>query len=264
MIFLRNFSFRSTFHDIVSFPWRIFASDFAEQTSTSEKIKVSTTIRESLSNILLTFIDFRSPILDSKRYNRTRDDETIERVPESCIEEFNLYVSTWKGWQGEFPSKTNQIRWDDVERENTIQSSVTCTHTPSVSSSNSFDDSSMENQSNFSSTTPPIPIAESFSYSITKLARNNLMLLYVNHSKESSYLCPKLIIKRKPVEFTAEEWCTRLKTTPYRERPHKCFYVHDGETRSLFPKCSFASFIFASPLILLILLMCDGIFYRTF
>ncbi len=67
------------------------------------------------------------------------------------------------------------------------------------------------------------------------------MLLYVNHSKEASLLCPKLIIKRKPVEFTAEEWCTRLKTTPYRERPQKCFFVHDGEKKPLFTKCSNAS-----------------------
>jgi hypothetical protein len=64
------------------------------------------------------------------------------------------------------------------------------------------------------------------------------MLLYVNHSKEASLLCPKLIIKRKPVEFTAEEWCTRLRTTPYRERPHKCFFVHEGEKKPLFSKCS--------------------------
>lgn len=78
----------------------------------------------------------------------------------------------------------------------------------------------------------------SFSYSVSKIPKSNLMMIYVNHSKEKSYLCPKLIIKRKPVEFTAEEWCTRLRTTPYRERPHKCFFVHDGENRTLFPKCS--------------------------
>jgi hypothetical protein len=66
------------------------------------------------------------------------------------------------------------------------------------------------------------------------------MMIYVNHSRDtsSSLLCSKLIIKRKPVEFTREEWCTRLKTTPYRERPHKCFFVHDGENKTLFPTCS--------------------------
>ncbi len=63
------------------------------------------------------------------------------------------------------------------------------------------------------------------------------MLLYVNHSTEASLLCPKLIIKRKPVEFSDEERCTRLKTTPYRERPHKCFFVHEGEKKPLFSKC---------------------------
>jgi hypothetical protein len=67
------------------------------------------------------------------------------------------------------------------------------------------------------------------------------MMIYVNHSKETSELCAKLVIKRKPVEFTPEEWCTRLKTTPYRERPHKCFFVHDGENKTLFPKCSQAN-----------------------
>ncbi len=64
------------------------------------------------------------------------------------------------------------------------------------------------------------------------------MMIYVNHSKETSHLCAKLIIKRKPVEFTEDEICTRLKTTPYRERPHKCFFVHDAENKTLFSKCS--------------------------
>lgn len=67
------------------------------------------------------------------------------------------------------------------------------------------------------------------------------MMIYVNHTKESAQLCAKLIIKRKPVQFTPEEWCTRLKTTPYRERPQKCFFVHDEEKRSLFEKCENAS-----------------------
>jgi hypothetical protein len=77
-----------------------------------------------------------------------------------------------------------------------------------------------------------------FSYSISKIPKSNLMMIYVNHSKETSQLCAKLIIKRKPVEFTRDEWCTRLKTTSYRERPHKCFFVHEGENRTLFSKCS--------------------------
>jgi len=64
------------------------------------------------------------------------------------------------------------------------------------------------------------------------------MMIYANHSKETAELCAKLIIKRHPVEFTPEELCTRLKTTPYRERPHKCFFVHDGENKTLFSKCS--------------------------
>jgi hypothetical protein len=67
------------------------------------------------------------------------------------------------------------------------------------------------------------------------------MMIYVNHSKETAQLCAKLMIKRKPVEFTPEDWCTRLKTTPYRERPHKCFFVHDAENRTLFSKCSNAN-----------------------
>jgi hypothetical protein len=64
------------------------------------------------------------------------------------------------------------------------------------------------------------------------------MMIYVSHSKETSQLCAKLLIKRKPVEFTKDERCTRLKTTPFRERPHKCFFVHEGENRTLFKKCS--------------------------
>lgn len=64
------------------------------------------------------------------------------------------------------------------------------------------------------------------------------MMIYVSHSKETSQLCAKLKIKRKPVQFSDEETCTRLKTTPYRERPHKCFFVHDGENQTLFSKCS--------------------------
>lgn len=67
------------------------------------------------------------------------------------------------------------------------------------------------------------------------------MLIYANHSREASLLCQKLVIKRKPVEFTADEWCTRLKTTPYRERPHKCFFVHEEEKKPLFSKCSNAN-----------------------
>jgi hypothetical protein len=98
-----------------------------------------------------------------------------------------------------------------------------------------------DNETNSSTTTPPILIAESFTYSISKIPKSNLMLLYVNHSTEVSLLCPKLLIKHKPVEFTPDEWCTRLKTTPYRERPHKCFFVHDGEKKPLFTKCSNAT-----------------------
>ena len=83
------------------------------------------------------------------------------------------------------------------------------------------------------------------SYSISKIPKSNLMMIYVNHSRETSQLCAKLLIKRKPVEFTPGEWCTRLKTTPYRERPHKCFFVHDGESKALFPDCENACRIFA-------------------
>jgi hypothetical protein len=104
-------------------------------------------------------------------------------------------------------------------------------------STENFEDVS-NNETNSSTTIPPILIPEAFSYSISKIPKSNLMLLYVNHSKEASLLCPKLIIKRQPVEFTPEEWCTRLKTTPYRERPHKCFFVHEGEKKPLFTKCS--------------------------
>ena len=199
--------------------------------------KLETHIRESLSNILPSHIDFRRPILHHNVLNATKDDETIERVPESCIEEFNLYVSTWKGWQGALPSKDNRITWEQIEQENTVQASVSCTHLIKDTTQN-FDDLDDDNQTNSSTTNPPILVAESFSYSISKIPKSNLMLLYANHSKEISLLCPQLLIKRKPVEFTNDELCTRLKTTPFRERPHKCFFVHDGEKNPLFTKCS--------------------------
>ena len=225
--------FRSVVRDVIFFPQWIYAaksSNTINQTSIITEAKPKTHIRESLSNILLTHIDFRRPILHHKISNLTKDEETIERTPETCIEEFNLYVSTWKGWQGVFPAKDNRITWEEVERENTIQGTVSCAYADNL-------EDFYDNETNNSDTTSATPIAESFSYSISKIPKSNLMLLYVNHSQEASLLCPKLTIKRKPVEFTTEEWCTRLRTTPFRERPHKCFFVHDGEKRPLFVKC---------------------------
>lgn len=211
------------------------SSPMTNQTSsTTDATKVQMHNRESLSNILLTYIDFRRPILHHKISNVTKEEETIERVPETCIEEFNLYVSTWKGWQGAFPGKDNRITWDEVERENTVQGTVTCTEF----ASDSIDEFDENNETNSSI---PIFTSQPFTYSLSKIPQSNLMLLYVNHSREDSLQCSKLTIKRKPVEFTKEEWCTRLRTTPYRERPHKCFFVHDGEKRPLFVKCSTAN-----------------------
>ncbi|CAF3971477.1 unnamed protein product [Adineta steineri] len=211
---------------------------FPQWTYAGKKVTVpnKTTVPESLSNILLTHIDFRRPILDNKRLNKRKEDETIGKIPASCIEEFNLYVSTWKGWHGSLPSKDNKITWEQVEQNNTIRGIVSCTQYGKEITEYSYD-----NETNSSTTVPTIIFAESFSYSISKIPKSNLMLLYVNHSKEAPILCPKLIIKRKPVEFSKEEWCTRLKTTPYRERPHKCFFVHEEEKTPLFTKCSYAN-----------------------
>ena len=253
-ILISRFSFsRSLTRDILFFPsWSNAAkkSNLLNQTSTFNESKLPNYIRESLSNILLTHVDFRRPMLHHKNSNISKDDETIERKPESCIEEFNLYVSTWKGWQGALPSKENRITWEQVERENTIQGTVSCTHL--VKDSNEM---FYENETNSSQTIPPpIFVAEPFSYSISKIPKSNLMLLYVNHSQEASLVCPKLLIKRKPVEFTRDELCTRLKTTPFRERPHKCFFVHDDEKKPLFTKCS-ASHPFSLQTILLIFIL---------
>ncbi len=245
--------FRSLVHDIMLVPqWSYAAkkSDSLNQNATVNEPKAKTYIRESLSNILSSHIDFRRPILDHKILNSTKDDDMIERVPESCIEEFNLYVSTWKGWQGALPSKDNRITWEQVEQENTIQGTVSCTHDVAKHGAKPSEDF-YDNETNSSTTMPPISIAESFSYSISKIPKSNLMLLYVNHSQEISLLCPKLTIRRKPVEFTAEEWCTRLRTTPYRERPHKCFFVHDGEKKPLFTKCSNANQLTSQSLLLI-------------
>lgn len=236
------FVFRSLVGDVMLFPsWTSAAKKSVSTTnanSTTNEPKVQMYTRESLSNILSTHIDFRRPILHHKTSNGTKEDETIERTPETCIEEFNLYVSTWKGWLGAFPAQDNRITWEEVERENTIQGTVTCTRTTrdSTDTFNEFDDDNNETNSSL-----PIYTSQPFVYSLSKIPKSNLMLLYVNHSVEDSFQCSKLTIKRKPVEFSKEEWCTRLRTTPYRERPHKCFFVHDGEKRPLFVKCSDAN-----------------------
>jgi hypothetical protein len=133
----------------------------SEQNSTLDKSEPPTHIRESLSNILLTYIDFRRPILDSKHFNTTKDDETINKVPEACIEEFYLYVSTWKGWQGELPTGSNSIKWEEVEENNTIHGAVSCTH--SIEPSIDINDDLSDNRTNVSTTAaPPVSIAESF------------------------------------------------------------------------------------------------------
>jgi hypothetical protein len=141
-------------------------ANVANQNATADKPEAKTHIRESLSNILLTYIDFRRPTLDYKRHNKTKDDDSIERVPESCIEEFNLYVSTWKGWQGPLPSKDNTGAWEQVERENSVYSTISCTHIVKESTENLDDLYGNEtNGTNFSTTIPtppPLPTAESF------------------------------------------------------------------------------------------------------
>ncbi len=163
-------SFRVLVRDIIVWPQWTFAAKKANvvnQNSTPAKPPPKDHIRESLSNILLTYIDFRRPTLDYKRENVTKDDDTIERTPLSCIEEFNLYVSTWKGWQGPLPSKDNSIAWEQVERENTVQSTISCTHIAKEQPSESFDDlyGNNSNGTNFSTTVPtppPVPTAEFF------------------------------------------------------------------------------------------------------
>lgn len=155
--------------DILFWPQWTYAAkkaNVANQNLTVESPPPQTHVRESLSNILLTHIDFRRPTLDYKRMNNTKDDEAIEKVPESCIEEFNLYVSTWKGWQGPLPSKDNSIGWEQVERENTVHSTISCTHVVKEPTEE-FDDpyGNSSNGTNFSTTVPtppPLPTAESF------------------------------------------------------------------------------------------------------
>ena len=162
-------SCRILVRDIMYWPQWTFAAKKANvinQNLTADTPVVKTHVRESLSNILLTYIDFRRPNLDYRRTNSTKVDETIEKVPESCIEEFNLYVSTWKGWQGPLPSKDNSITWDQVERDNTIFSTISCTHVPKEPIE-SFDDldgnsSNSSNDSTTIPTPPPLPTAESF------------------------------------------------------------------------------------------------------
>lgn len=120
-------------------------------------------VRESLSNVLLTYIDFRPPILDSRRLNSSKPDESINKVPESCIEEFNLYVSTWKGWQGPFPSKYNRVTWQDVEKENTVDGTVTCKHV-SPTFQDKIHNWTDENSNTSTTIPPPDIISESFRF----------------------------------------------------------------------------------------------------
>jgi hypothetical protein len=136
-------------------------SDQEGENSTAESDPLPTHTRESLSNILLTHIDFRRPILDSKRYNSTKHDENIEKVPESCIEEFYLYVSTWKGWQGPLPGKDNRLTWEQVERANTVDGTVSCTHIVQ-DSDDDIEEDELENNTNTSTSGSQESIAESF------------------------------------------------------------------------------------------------------
>ncbi|CAF1603550.1 unnamed protein product, partial [Didymodactylos carnosus] len=188
-------------------------------------------VKESLSNILLDHIDFRRPIVDYKNLNYSKEDDAVDKIPESCIEKFRLWVSTWKGWEGELPSKENGITWEEVEKANTKTGWVKCTEVsqePILSSINieNASNSTTNETSNIRSTSTVSDFSttyatthdELFPYSVSKIPNSNLLMVYVNHSK--SY-CEKLLIKREPVEFKHDERCIRLKTTPYRERPHK-------------------------------------------
>ncbi len=161
--------FRILVRDITIWPQWTFAAKKANvvnQNASITKPLPETHVLESLSNILLTHIDFRRPTLDYKRENTTKDDDTIERVPQSCIEEFNLYVSTWKGWQGPLPSKENSISWEQVERENSVFGTISCTHIvkETIETVDDFYGNN-SNGTNFSTTIPtppPLPTAESF------------------------------------------------------------------------------------------------------
>ena len=139
--------------------------NIANQNSTIDEPEPKTHILESLSNILVTHIDFRRPILNYDEHNTTHDD-TVDRVPESCIEEFNLFVSTWKGWQGPLPSIDDKIEWEKVERENSVYGRISCKREIKTNSEN-FDDSygNISNETNFSTIIPTsssLPTAESF------------------------------------------------------------------------------------------------------
>lgn len=169
MISIFSFFFRILTRDILVWPQWTFAAKKANvpnQNDTTTKSYSKTHVLESLSNILLTHIDFRRPTLDYKRQNNTKVDETIELVPSSCIEEFDLYVSTWKGWQGPLPGKDNSITWEQVEQENSVVGSVSCTHVTKEPTVN-FDDlyGNSSNNTNWTTTIPtppPLPTAESF------------------------------------------------------------------------------------------------------
>lgn len=172
LIWMRNmlsWLSRILVRDILVWPQWTFAAKKANppnQNGTITKSYSKTHVLESLSNILLTHIDFRRPTLDYRRQNNTKQDETIELVPQSCIEEFHLYVSTWKGWQGPLPSKDNSITWEQVEQENSVSDTISCTHVAKESTVDLDDPyGNYSNSTNWTTTIPtppPLPTAESF------------------------------------------------------------------------------------------------------
>ena len=156
--------FRIVIRDIMFLPEWSYATkpvNVTDGNRTNDKTVLKTQVRESLSNILVTHIDFRPPVLDHAELNPVVD-KNIEKIPESCIEEFSLYVSTWKGWSGPLPSNNNKVTWEQVERDNIIDGFVTCTPSNRAAAENL--EGLYDNGTNSSTEVPPIQIPQSYRY----------------------------------------------------------------------------------------------------
>ncbi|KAI0988853.1 hypothetical protein GJ496_004422 [Pomphorhynchus laevis] len=70
-------------------------------------------------------------------------------------------------------------------------------------------------------------------YTIQQLRGSNLFFLNFTYLIDSfeNFTCNQstIIITKTPVSLSEQDKCNRLKTTPYRERPQKCYFVNDNE-----------------------------------
>ncbi|KAL7669184.1 hypothetical protein ACOME3_009850 [Neoechinorhynchus agilis] len=97
------------------------------------------------------------------------------------------------------------------------------------------------------------PIHEcSVSYTIQGLPRTNMYLIHYDDCCSECQAEMALKIVKKPIKLNETEKCIRLKSTPYRERPQKCYFVNDEEISAA---CSGAYLVKLSIVVIAIQLM---------